>query len=225
MAMERLAHEHGKRLRRQAGWRFGVGLGLGLCIAGAGAAFGQSEGEWVAHVRAVGFGPVPAGTPMAVSAQDFNDINTRLQPVIEQALVAQGFPVEPNARLRLVFATELALATMGARSEEPSNSTEVGDAADDETMFSAAGDTAPHSAEFKDVVPQVTVPLDGKEGPATSSYSLSFLVVGADQAPVWQGSVRALLPPQDSFAIVSAMVPLLIPQIGKSVEARHAFPN
>ena len=211
-------HPHPPLVPRLLGGAFG----LASLVS---AFFAIADDAWVAQVRGVGASALPAGTALQVVAQDFEDLNVKLQPTIERALTAQGYAVDPHAGLQLVYATEWSSETMGASSGEPAGGSEVGDISEEDAMVSEGADTGPHSAEFADVSPQVNVPLGKYRTAGLSQYGLSFVVGAAGQTPLWRGSVTAALPAQDPLPIAEAMVPMLVPSIGKTVEAEQSFPQ
>lgn len=197
---------------------------LGLLCASQ-SSMGQSDGGWVATVRGSEREPVPPGSALAVSARDFTDLNTRLQSVIEQALTARGFNVDANAALQLVYSTQLSNATDGPTSGEPPSGSEVGDMQEDRQMDVEGPDTGPHPSQFEQTVPQVNVSLGEAGKSALSRYTLDFVLGAPGQTPVWTGGVAVALPSRDPFPIAQDMVEMLVPQIGKTVDAAQAFPQ
>lgn len=197
--------------------RCGVGVFFAFaCLLSA--SFATADDAWVAHVRGVGASTLPAGTPLQVVAQDFTESDIRLQPTIERALTAQGYAVDPQAALQLVYATQLSTEPGAEEAADEDAGEENGDLSDELN-------TGPNTAEFKDVAPQVNLQLRHAATTGLSNYALSFVLGMAGQMPLWRGSVTAALPPQDPLPIVEAMVPMLVPAIGKTVEAEHAFPQ
>lgn len=202
--------------------RIGGALALVLALVGqiwvSGASRAEGEGAWVASVRGVGRAPVPPGSALAVVAGDFSEVNSRLRPALERALTAHGFRVDPNAGLHLVYTTQLSNAT-----SEPSTGYEVGDLREERAMDAEGPDTSPHPAQFEAVAPQVNVPLGGGEQSSLSDYALDFVVGVPGETPLWTGGVRVSLPPRDPVVVSEAMVPVLVPQIGQTVDSVQAF--
>jgi hypothetical protein len=197
---------------------------LGMLCAGR-SSMAQSEGGWVATVHGSGREPVLPGSALAIAAGDFTDVNTRLQTVIEQALIAQGFGVDANASLQLVYSTQLSNATDGPTSGEPPTGSEVGDMQEDRQMDAEGPDTGPHPSQFEQTVPQVNVSLGEAGKSSLSRYTLDFVLGAPGQTPVWTGGVAVALPSQDPFPVAQGMVRILVPQIGKTVNAAQAFPQ
>ncbi|NJO55043.1 MAG: hypothetical protein HC834_00365 [Rhodospirillales bacterium] len=171
----------------------GVACGVLMLSMASSPGIAQTGSEWTAQVKGVGGQPVAAGTVMRVVAEEFDDLNNRLQPVIEQALIANGFRVDPDATLQLVFSTELSNATAGAYSDEPPTADEVGDIDEDLDMSDQGPFAEPTPGEYEGrepivgVEPQITIPF-GKAGKSnTETYSLSFILGAAGRTPLWQG--------------------------------------
>jgi hypothetical protein len=184
-----------------------------------------AQASWVAHVRAQGSVPVPAGVAVSVSAQDFDDVNNRLTPVIEQALMAQGYRItDADDAMQLTFDTELSGATLGNSPGDDPTASEVGSAVEDSDMFDEGPDTGPHPQQFEGIAPQATIPLGAPGRALGGRYSLWFVLGQPSAPPIWQGAVTARLPQQDPYEIAAAMVPLLVRQIGKTVDEQNAFP-
>ncbi len=64
----------------------------------------RAQSTDVGVLRAVaGEEPVPASGPIAVVAEIYNDIDTQIQGIIEQALTARGYTIRFDASLLLTF--------------------------------------------------------------------------------------------------------------------------
>lgn len=176
----------------------------------------------VAELNAVAGPPFPAGTPISVQAAEFTDVNTRLQGVIEKALVARGYQIQPNAPFVLSYDTQMSAQT----DPEPSEFRDSGAIEAERDMV----DTPPWDdggGELGRALPDAfdaggaTIPLGDPAVTTPSRYSLSF-ILGRDGAPaIWQGSVTASLPSQDPFETAEAMVPVLADHIGKTARDQN----
>ena len=175
-------------------------------------------------VNAVADPQFPTGQPIAVVAEEFTDLNTQLQDVVERALVAHGFTVTQNAPLILSFDTEMTNATADVQDRAGGNivgSGEPGAAPPYEEFLSEEfgsnlGDEPPEIAN-----PQISMPLGGGGLAGGSQYSLSFTLGRDGRPPVWEGSVTATLPTSDPFAAAQAMVPVLVSHVGRTVRGER----
>lgn len=205
-------------------------------IAGPGMA---AAGQGV--VDAVGGPSVPAGTPIAVVAEDFTDLNTHLQEVIERALVRRGFTVNQHAPLILSFEVEMSNATAdiddqaGANvvgsgepgaagspyQQDPSGEPGATESPYQQDPWQGAGDDLEQEEpEFEE--PQVAIPFgQGGGGDAGTIRSLSFTLGRDGRPPVWEGSVTATLPNSDPFEAAKAMVPVLVDYIGRTAHGEQ----
>lgn len=173
-----------------------------------------AAGDATAALRAVGDAQVSKGQPISVVAEEFTDVNTRLQDVIEQALAARGYDVQPQAALVLSFDTEMSSQTdpeAGVRGDPDEQ--EVLDQESD-----PIGDTSDLGREDPlTPAPQIQDSFGGEPPLEGTQYSLTF-VLGREDAPaIWQGDVTAVLPASDPFDVASGMVPVLADHIGQAV--------
>lgn len=195
-----------------------VALALLILLTLAGGVMAQSEGGWVATVRGVGRAPVPLGTAFAVAASEFSDVNSRLQSSVEQALTNQGFRVDPQAPLQLTYATQATSRAMSAGDG-------YADTQEDREYNLETEDTASQPGQFDVVEPQVQAPIGRQNSRSLSHYSLDFVVGVPGETPLWTGGVAVDLPPRDPLSVAEAMVTILVPQIGQTMNARVAFPD
>ncbi|MFO1154325.1 MAG: hypothetical protein U1E42_11790 [Rhodospirillales bacterium] len=184
----------------------------------------QAAGEWVATVRGESRAPLPPHSTLTVTAEDADDLSMRLQSVIEQGLRATGYGVgDDGSGLQLWFDTELSRATADPGLARPENATEVGALPVDEEMFGSDGDDSDDVADVE-VLPRANVPFGAKGKAAGTPYSLTFIVGRPGETPIWQGSMRTRIGAADPFDVAQAMVPVLIGQLGKSVDGEMSFP-
>ena len=206
--------------------------GLGMAAAGQGG---------VGVVNAVGGPSVPAGTPIAVVAEEFTDLNTQLQEVIERALAGHGFTVKQDAPLILSFNVELSSASADVEDQAGSNIVGSGEPGTDESPYQqdptgdpganespyqetpwqgAAGDLGQEEPEFEE--PQGAIPFgQGGGGDAGATRSLSFTLGRDGRPPVWEGSVTATLPTSNPYEAAQAMVPVLVDYIGRTARGEQ----
>jgi hypothetical protein len=188
-------------------------------IAGPGTAAAGQVGTGV--VDAVAGPPVPAGAPIAVVAEDFNDLNTEVRPVVERALVARGYTVSQDAPLILSFDTEISDATTDIKDNAGSNLVGSGEPGADPSPYpelpsqGAGEELGREPSEIG--TPQATIPLGGVAAASGSVFNLSFTLGRDGRVPIWQGSVTAALPGDGPFEAARVMVPVLVDRIGRTV--------
>ncbi len=165
-------------------------------------------------VDAIG-GVVPPQTPLRVSSADFTDLNQRLERVVVRALRKQGYTVSNDATLVLSYAAG-ATATGGRRGEQ---SLDLG------TVPPSPGTTSDPAAEVKRrnpflrAEPAITEPGTGRRS-LGRTYSLSFVVARAGEAPMWQGSVSARMLERDAFDAAQRLVPVLVAHLGETTRGQ-----
>ena len=200
-----------------------------------------AEQGGVGVVNAVSGPSVPAGTPIAVVAEEFTDLNTQLQEVVERAMTARGFTVSQDAPLILSFDVEMSSATAdiadraGANivgggepgaTGSPYQQDPTGDPGANESPYQQGpwqGDGGDLGQEEPEIGgPQVTIPFGhGGGGNAGATRSLSFTLGRDGRPPVWQGSVTATLPRSNPFEAAEAMVPVLVDYIGRTARGEQ----
>jgi hypothetical protein len=189
----------------------------GLLLS-ASAALAQDHG--FGTLQAVGTTGLPKGASVAVNAEEYTDVNTRLASVIEEALKARGYQVDPNAETVLSFDTEMSAQTdplSGGGLEEgapetlpeaPPPDTEMGESLTDEDQALSFGEP--------------TIQLGGAGGGGGGAgYSLTFVLGPQGGVPTWQGSVTAVLDQQGAYEVARSMVPVLVDHIGTSAKAER----
>lgn len=192
---------------------------LSVLVLSASAALAQQHG--FGTLQAVGAAGLPKGSSVAVNAEEFTDVNTRLATVIEQALEARGYRVDPNAATVLSFDTEMSAQTDplpgGGGFEEaspdellaaPPPDTEMGESLADEDQALSFGE------------PSIQLGGGGAAG-GGSTYSLTFTLGPQGGVPSWQGSVTAVLDQQGAYDVARSMVPVLVDHIGASAKAER----
>jgi hypothetical protein len=178
----------------------------------------------VGVVNAVGAPSVPAGTPIAVVAEEFTDLNTELQDVIERALAGHGFTVDQDAPLILSFDVEMTNATADIEDRAGANIVGSGEPGATESPYEerplqdAGGELGRYEPEIGG--PQVTIPF-GHGGGGGAKRSLSFVLGRDGRPPIWQGSVTATLPSSNPLEAAQAMVPVLVDYIGRTVRGEQ----
>ncbi len=172
----------------------------------------------VAELDTVAGPAFPAGTPISVQAEEFTDVNTRLQNVIEKALVARGYTVQSNAAFILSYDTEMSAQTDAEpRGFRDSGAIEAEREEVDTPPWDDGGGELGRALPDAFDAGDATIPLGDPAATTDNPYSLSF-TLGQEGAPaIWQGSVTAALPGQDPFEAAEAMVPVLADHIGKTV--------
>lgn len=176
-----------------------------VLIAGPGMAAAGQGG--IGIVDAVAGPSVPAGTPIAVVAEEFTDLNTQLQEVVEKALTRRGFTVSQDAPLILSFDVELSNATADIQDRAGAN---------------IVGSGEPGAAQPEIDQPQVTIPFGHSAGgDAGAIRSLSFTLGRDGRPPIWQGSVTATLPRSNPLEAAQAMVPVLVDYIGRTARGEQ----
>lgn len=172
--------------------------GLGMAAAGQGG---------IGIVEAVAGPSVPAGTPIAVVAEEFTDLNTQLQEVVEKALTRRGFTVSQDAPLILSFDVELSNATADIQDRAGAN---------------IVGSGEPGAVQPEIEQPQVMIPFGHSgSGDAGAIRSLSFTLGRDGRPPIWQGSVTATLPRSNPLEAARAMVPVLVDYIGRAARGEQ----
>lgn len=188
-------------------------------IAGIGTAAAGPLGNAV--VDTIAGPPVPAGAPIAVVAEVFNDLNTEVQQVVERALTAHGYTVSQDAPLILSFDTEISGATADIKDTAGSNlvgSGEPGAVSSPYPELPSEGDGEELGREPAEIgTPQATIPLGAVAAAGGSVFNLSFTLGQDGRVPIWQGSVTAALPADGPFEAARAMVPVLVERIGRTV--------
>jgi hypothetical protein len=201
-------------------WTLFLALGSVLVpIAGAGIATAGNFGNAV--VDTVAGPPVPAGAAIAVVAENFNDLNTEVQQVVERALTAHGYTVSQDAPLILSFDTEISGATADIKDTAGGNlvgSGEPGAVSSPYPELPSEGDGEELGREPAEIgTPQVAIPLGEVAAAGGSVFNLSFTLGQDGRVPIWQGSVTAALPADGPFAAARAMAPVLVERIGRTV--------
>ena len=211
---------------------------LVLIAAPGTAAAGQGG---IGVVNAIGGPSVSAGTPIAVVAEEFTDLNTQLQEVIERALAGRGFTVNQDAPLILSFDVEMSSATADIEdraggnivgsgepgaTESPYQLDPMGEPGANESPYQpgpwqgAEGDPGQEDPAVGE--PQVTIPFGrAGGGDAGPRRSLSFILGRDGRPPVWQGSVTATLPGSTPYEAAQAMVPVLVDYIGRTARGER----
>lgn len=177
----------------------------------------------VGTLTAVAGPPLPAGTPIAVVAEEFTDLDTRLKEVIEKALVARGYTIQPDAPFELTYDTEMS----GQTDPEPPG---VGEdpveavATDMERTpgwNDGGGELGRNQPDMADGN-VASIPLGSSAtGSDENEYSLSFTLGRGGSPAIWQGTVTAVLPTGDPFEIAETMVPVLTDHIGQTVRGKQ----
>lgn len=206
-----------------------LALAAAIMVAGSvGMAGGARAQEWVAKVRGDARGAVPPQATLTVSTEDEDDVTMRLQPVIEQALRDRGYGVGENggSGLQLWYDTQLSATTVGMDPARPENDTEIGaPVVEQQVLGYGTGAFGTEDRAEVEVTPEATVPF-GSAGTAAPGqrYSLTFTVGNPGETPLWQGAVTTRIGSEDPFVVAQGMVPLLVNQIGNTVEAEQSFP-
>ncbi|MBL8658974.1 MAG: hypothetical protein JNM75_04375 [Rhodospirillales bacterium] len=200
-----------------------AGLICAALVSGmSGAAFAQNAEVGV--LRAIGGEePVPAGGPIAVVAEIYNDTDNQIQQIIAQALTAHGYVIRFDAPLLLTFGMQRDHKV----SPLPSGAIDSGMAeetteSEDEVPSVDFGDQGPvgDAPQMPDVV--IEYNFGGGNAPQPSvQYNLDFVVGDSDSPPMWQGSVSASLPTADPVEAAQVLAPKLIDHLGKTVPARR----
>lgn len=178
------------------------------------------------ELNAVAGPAFPAGTPISVQAAEFTDVNTRLQEVVEKALVARGYKIQPNAPFILSYDTEMS----GQTDAEPpgfrdSGTIEAERDMEDTPAWDDGGGELGRDEPDMDDSNIASIPLGSTPKATDNHYSLSF-ILGRDGSPaIWQGSVSAMLPARDPFETAEAMVPVLADHIGETVRNQRVPAN
>ncbi len=158
-------------------------------------------------VNAVGGPSVPAGAPIAVVAEEFTDLNTRLQEVVERALTDRGFTVARDAPLILSFDVEMSSETTDIEHRGGAN-------------IVGSGEPGAEQPEMEE--PQLKIPFGNAGGNDGGSKHGLWFTLGHDaRPPIWQGSVTATLPTSDPFEAAQAMVPVLVDRVGRTVHGER----
>ena len=191
-----------------------------LFPARAGAQGGLGE------LNAVAGPSFPAGTPITVEAAEFTDLNTRLREIIEKALVARGYKIQPKAPFILSYDTEMSSRT----DPEPRGFRDSGTIEAEKDMEETPpwddgggemGRDEPRMFGPDSDSDAISIPLGSSTGTNQNHYSLSF-TLGRDGSPaIWQGAVTAVLPNGDPFEIAETMVPVLADHIGQTVREKQ----
>ncbi len=185
---------------------------------------GVSAQGAVGQLNAVAGPPLPKETPIAVVAEEFTDINTRLQGVVEKALVARGYTVQANAPVTLSYDTEMS----GQTDPEPPGFQEDGVEEVAQGMEQTPG-WDDGGGELGRDEPDIfgpdseseSIPLGSSPPLEQGQYSLSF-TLGRDDSPAsWQGSISANIPGSDPFEAAEVMVPILADHIGQTVRGKQ----
>ncbi len=190
-----------------------------LVLLPPGGAFAQGA---VGQLDAVAGPPLPAGTPISVQAEEFTDLDTRLQEVVEKALIARGYTVQPNAPYVLSFDTEMSSQTdpePAGVGEDPVEA--VADDMERTPGWNDGGGELGRDQPDMDDSNIASIPLESSPTTNQSHYSLSFTLGRGGSPAIWQGSVSAVLPNGDPFEIAETMVPILTDHIGQTVRGKQ----
>lgn len=178
----------------------------------------------VGSFDAVGDESIPPGAPIAVSAESFTDLNNRVRPMIETALAADGYQVDPDAELELTFDAGSTDVTTASRLAEPKES--VLDHIEIENVRRRNDtlnplDTSYKSMELESVEGKAKLDLENTrdDEDEQAHHTLLFILGARGQTPVWQGSLRVPAQPQDPLGILRKMVPVLAQRIGETANS------
>lgn len=166
--------------------------------------------------------PLPSGTPIAVVAEEFTDLDSRLKEVVEKALVARGYTVQPNASYVLTYDTE-----MSAQTDSESPAIAGGGTMETEEDVEQTPPWDDGGGELGRDEPEMfdsniaSIPLGGSTNTNQSEYSLSFALGQGGSPAIWQGSLTAVLPNGDPFEIAESMVPVLTGYIGQTARGKR----
>lgn len=178
----------------------------------------------VGQLNAVAGPPLPKGTPIAVVAEEFTDLNTRLQGIVEKALVARGYTVQSNAPFTLSYDTEMSSQT----DPEPPGFKEDGVEEVEQDMEQTppwddgGGELGRDEPEmFGPESDGASIPLGSTPPLEQGQYSLSFILGRNDSPAIWQGSLTANMPGSGPFEAAQVMVPILADHIGQTVRGKR----
>jgi|GEM_PF-6905218 hypothetical protein len=192
---------------------------LGLLMFLCGAATADLVEPAVGTLKSVGSLNSLKGSSISVVPLSFDEISEDVQNFIVKTLEARGYTVRPDGdQYTLSFTTELSAQTEDQAPNTFETATEIG--AGDEDLDAAPRDQDDDVSVESQVAPEVTIPLEGGDDNGQSNYGLSFILTSSSEVPVWQGSVTAQMPTQDSLSVAKAMVPPLVEHMGQAVSAR-----
>jgi hypothetical protein len=211
-----------------------------VLIAGPGRMAAAGQGG-VGIVDAVAGPSVPAGTPIAVVAEEFSDLNTQLQEVVERALTQRGFTVKQDAPMILSFDVEMSNATADIQDRAGGNIVGSGEPGATGSPYQVDPAGEPGANESPDQPgpwqggrgdpgqqdpavgePQVTIPFGrAGGGDAGAIRSLSFTLGRDGRPPIWEGTVTATLPGSNPYDAARAMVPVLVDYIGRTARGEQ----
>ncbi len=184
----------------------------------------RAQSADVGVLRAVaGEEPVPVSGPIAVVAEIYNDVDTQIQGMIEQALTARGYTIRFDAPLLLTFGLQKShhVSPIPSGAIDSGMQEETAES-EDEVPGVDFGDQGPVGDAPQ--MPNVIIEYDSGGGnplePPTQ-YNLDFIVGNSDSPPLWQGSMTAALPTSDPVEAAQVLIPKLIGQLGKTVPARR----
>lgn len=183
---------------------------------------GASAQGAVGQLDAVAGPPLPAGTPISVQAEEFTDLDSRLQEVVEKALTARGYTIQPNAAFILTYDTEMSGQTdpeAPGVGEDP-----VEAVAEDMEQTPGWNDDGGELGRDQPVMDDsniASIPLGTSDETNQSHYSLSFTLGRGGSPAIWQGSLSAILPNGDPFEIAETMVPILTDHIGQTIRGKQ----
>lgn len=170
--------------------------------------------------------PVPTSGPIAVVAETFDDTNTRIQTLIEKALTDRGYTIGFKAPLLLTFGLQRdhkvgPIPSGGFDSGMQQETAESEDEAPG-VDFGEQGPVGDAPQMPDNVIIEYDFGGDGGDRVRMSNrYNLDIIVGDSDAPPLWQGSVRALLPTADPVEAANILIPQLIAHLGKTVSERR----
>ncbi|MGQ0662972.1 MAG: hypothetical protein ACT4P2_05190 [Pseudomonadota bacterium] len=162
------------------------------------------------QLRSTAYADMPAGLAIAVRPLDNSPTNLRLKSSFISALGRRALGVkEPPARLVLNFETEV--QQTGRRADGPSLGEVRGDRHDQEVRLNVWSTT-------RDSL------LLGRQSQGTGATGVRYVLTATlDESGgrrLWQGEVSYDGGPPDEFSALSALVPILVDEIGNTVRHR-----
>lgn len=167
--------------------------------------------------------PVPAAGPIAVVAETYDDTDTQIQAIIEQALTARGYTIRFNTPLLLTFGLQrdhdvspIPTGAIDSGMQEETAESE------DEVPGVDFGEQGPVGDAPQ--MPNVVIEYDfgaGNPLEKPTRYNLDFIVGNTGAPPLWQGSMTAALPTSDPVEAANVMIPQLVAHLGDTVPAHR----
>ncbi|MDJ0951617.1 MAG: hypothetical protein QNJ94_22120 [Alphaproteobacteria bacterium] len=162
------------------------------------AAMAQAEPN--ALLTAFSYGPIKTDQAIDTGSDDFTDANERLAPLVDEMLRDQGYTVQDDGPIRLIFSTAVRRRVYPPRTL----------AANPES----AGVEGNQAIQRKAHVPI----FEGRRSPSARRYVLSVRVFErASGRMLWQGSCTATILSTDRHTAFRAMVPVLFDYFGKNL--------